>query len=136
MKVLAQRYPKDGEAQLHYALTLNTSASPSRIAAPIAAIGPIEGSPGRQPSRRHPDVPFPDFGTCAGANLPLTHADGPASLTVASALTSTHIKGFHRCRDVDRPDNDCCLSERHHQGGSARGVRLRVGLRSMREGNS
>ena len=45
MEVLAQRYPKDGEAQLHYALTLNTSASPSRIAAPIAAIGLIEGSP-------------------------------------------------------------------------------------------
>ena len=133
--MLAQRYPKDGEAQLHYALTLNTSASPSRIAAPIAAIGPIEVPPG---ANRHVATLTCHFRTLgpAGANLPLTDADGPANLTAASALTSTHIKGFHRCRDVDRPDNDCCLSERHHQGGSARGVRLRVGLRSMREGNS
>ena len=29
MELLAQRYPKDDEAQIHYALSLNTSASPA-----------------------------------------------------------------------------------------------------------
>ena len=29
MEKLAQRYPSDDEAQIHYALALNTSASPA-----------------------------------------------------------------------------------------------------------
>src|SRR3979409_2604687 len=56
MEQLAQRYPNDDEAQIHYALALNTSAPPSdkTYAGPLTGAGIREPIALRQP--QHPGV--------------------------------------------------------------------------------
>jgi hypothetical protein len=56
MEVLAQRYPKDDEAQIHYALALNTSASPAdkTYASQLKGAAILEQIVKRQP--QHPGV--------------------------------------------------------------------------------
>jgi hypothetical protein len=56
MEQLAQRYPKDDEAQIHYALSLNTSASPAdkTYANQLKGAGILEPIAKRQP--QHPGV--------------------------------------------------------------------------------
>jgi tetratricopeptide (TPR) repeat protein len=56
MEVLAQRYPKDDEAQIHYALALNTSASPAdkTYANQLKGAAILEPIARRQP--QHPGV--------------------------------------------------------------------------------
>lgn len=56
MEQLAQRYPNDDEAQIHYALALNTSASPAdkTYAAQLKGAGILEVIAKRQP--QHPGV--------------------------------------------------------------------------------
>ena len=56
MEQLAQRYPKDDEAQIHYALALNTSASPAdkTYASQLKGAAILEPIAKRQP--QHPGV--------------------------------------------------------------------------------
>jgi hypothetical protein len=56
MEALAQRYPKDDEAQIHYALALNTSASPAdkTYASQLKGAAILEPIAKRQP--QHPGV--------------------------------------------------------------------------------
>ena len=56
MEALAQRYPQDDEAQIHYALALNTSASPvdKTYASQLKGAAILEPIAKRQP--RHPGV--------------------------------------------------------------------------------
>ena len=56
MEQLAQRYPKDDEAQIHYALALNTSASPAdkTYANQLKGAALLEPISKRQP--QHPGV--------------------------------------------------------------------------------
>ena len=56
MEQLAQRYPDDDEAQIHYALALNTSATPAdkTYAAQLKGAGILEKIYARQP--QHPGV--------------------------------------------------------------------------------
>ena len=56
MEALAQRYPKDDEAQIHYALALNTSASPAdkTYANQLKGAAMLEAIFKRQP--QHPGV--------------------------------------------------------------------------------
>lgn len=56
MEVLAQRYPNDDEAQIHYALALNTSASPAdkTYASQLKGAAILEPIAKRQP--QHPGV--------------------------------------------------------------------------------